>query len=529
MTGSGGPGVTVTIAMCAFVFHYKSVTIKMASSISSSASLQYVSRKSSGVSLDRRNDISYFHPELSGPELHQPDAIPYSAYANFSPDTAADRVYTSASQSADKVRSFKVGFVTSNPHTNPSAGDVFTAFELAQALQSAYRNVEVGYLRRGKDWYDEKMLGDIDIIVVLLDAYDLARALSTKRSAGGNRYSPRGAKSSLIAIAWIRNWHHRWLARPWIGNYDMLLTSSEAARDSLVGFAINIGLQTVCVANCPCGMSLGRVPAPVEILRLATNPARFNQHKKPLSRFVADYAFTGSYYNVSRDIMQLRPSSLPFKGVIVGSGWDAAPNVSAEFLEMLRGSVPYSIVPSVYTSVKVGVATFSYWAKLPNPPPFSLTHPGRGGRREPRHRPMGIPQQPRVRCSGQRCTRHHQLQGWRSRNIRGTPAHICDVGGTCIATQPKLEWRRGHNSLDKASSTGGSCESHVRHSSGGVLPDHAEEIQRNFPQEKGRSRSSSSRSSAARGGVNLRGHTNNARPRKPARCATPLFRRTRAT
>lgn len=68
---------------------------------------------------------------------------------------------------------------------------------------------------------------------------------------------------------------------------------------------------------------------------------------KPSAKYQADYVFTGSYYNVSRRIMDFDPDSLPeAKGMVLGKNWDHA-NVSDRWMKMVAGSVPYSEMPQV--------------------------------------------------------------------------------------------------------------------------------------------------------------------------------------
>lgn len=192
-----------------------------------------------------------------------------------------------------------------DPVKLPAAGDVFTAYELANSLLAAYYPavVEVRFLRRGVDWYDPVALADVDVLIVMLDAYDLGKALSalgsstttrstvgTKGGRGGGGDSTVGThaashthifgggavagssgvdinygvgavvsqpKPALITIAWMRNWFQRWLTRPWIGNYDMLLVTSDLAKSFFDDVGTQLGFQTVCVMGCP----LAHVPA----------------------------------------------------------------------------------------------------------------------------------------------------------------------------------------------------------------------------------------------------------------------------
>ena len=64
-----------------------------------------------------------------------------------------------------------------DPLKNPSAGDIFTGHELGSALELRY-NVEVVYLRKGPMWYSAAYLHRVDILITLLDDYDLSLLLS---------------------------------------------------------------------------------------------------------------------------------------------------------------------------------------------------------------------------------------------------------------------------------------------------------------------------------------------------------------
>eukprot|EP01034_Spumella_vulgaris_P022401 gene22401-28523_t len=280
-----------------------------------------------------------------------------------------------------------IGFAISDPLKTPSAGDIFTAQELGDALTLAF-NVEVRYLRRGQEWYSPSALADLDVLVTMLDAFDLGRALaavqrntaesaphSTLTSAKDRR---RSVKSSLVAVAWMRNWFQRWLTRPWVGNYDLLLGSSPSAQDFVRRIGSSVGFQVQCVMGCPVVRSNSssssatredslvnrRVSVPIELLPLATNAAVFHARNvfasTAASKYRADYVFSGSYHGVHRSVMSFDPGALlpRWKGLVVGEGWDERPggaNVSSEWRKAAVGRVPYEDMSEVYHNVKIVV------------------------------------------------------------------------------------------------------------------------------------------------------------------------------
>jgi hypothetical protein len=279
-----------------------------------------------------------------------------------------------------------------DPKTHANAGDIFTAHELALSLVRMFTknswDLNMIFLRKGKDWYDSSLLQQIDVLIVLLDSYDISKTLSSidkdysydhadplelnLPTSDSALYSQ--AKPNLIIIAWMRNWFQRWLTHPWIGNYDLLLVSSDLAKDFFLDYSSRFnGFQTTCMMNCPhdqdfevlsLNQSMGkslkpessiqsksgrRMHVPVAVLRIATNAARFSPGKGS-DEFEADYGFTGSYHAAHRRIMDFDPSSLKqWKGIVVGAGWDAS--VSKGWHSISRGMAPYSSIPSVSISV----------------------------------------------------------------------------------------------------------------------------------------------------------------------------------
>ena len=129
----------------------------------------------------------------------------------------------------------------------PLAGDIFTATELGNALLASYSNIRIVYLSKGVDWYDPLKLQEIDVLVALLDDYDLTKALRCHRPA----VMMDGPKPTLLTIAWARNWFHRWLKQPWMGNYDLIFSSSVLAQTFFYEFGRRYGHAVQCVHGCP--------------------------------------------------------------------------------------------------------------------------------------------------------------------------------------------------------------------------------------------------------------------------------------
>lgn len=129
----------------------------------------------------------------------------------------------------------------------PLAGDIFTATELGNALLASYSNIKIVYLSKGVDWYDPMKLQEIDVLVALLDDYDVTKALKCHRPA----VMMDGPKPTLLTIAWARNWFHRWLKQPWMGNYDLIFSSSVLAQTFFYEFGMRYGHAVQCVHGCP--------------------------------------------------------------------------------------------------------------------------------------------------------------------------------------------------------------------------------------------------------------------------------------
>jgi hypothetical protein len=85
------------------------------------------------------------------------------------------------------------------------------------------------------------------VLVALLDDYDVTKALQCHRPA----VLMDGPKPTLLTIAWARNWFHRWLKQPWMGNYDLIFSSSVLAQTFFYEFGKRYGHAVQCVHGCP--------------------------------------------------------------------------------------------------------------------------------------------------------------------------------------------------------------------------------------------------------------------------------------
>lgn len=203
---------------------------------------------------------------------------------------------------------FRLAFAVSEIGPEAAAGDYFTALELGSALQARFGWL-IEYLSKDalgdRGWYD---LVGIDLLIVMVDEYELPAI--------------RQASSRLITIAWTRNWFERWCERPWITEYDLHLASSRRA----------------------AGLIAQRSGKLASLLRIATNPTRFNSEGRPSYQSL-DYVFTGHFWQTSRDIVDALLSLPPhYRGAIYGKNWEQVPALA----HLHHGFVPYEQIHEVY-------------------------------------------------------------------------------------------------------------------------------------------------------------------------------------
>lgn len=204
-----------------------------------------------------------------------------------------------------------VAITLTNADVTAGWGDWYTAHELGDAVTREL-GWRVSYLERyGDRWYD--VPDDVDVIVNLLDPYELDRV-----------------PDHVVSIAWIRNHADRWVQRPWFGEYDLVLGSSERI----------------------CQFIRQSSPHDPEHFPLAVNPERFRLADEPVDPR-CDLVFTGNHWDVDRQVQQ-RVAELEAAGRLPalhvhGHGWDRVPGMAPHH----RGPVAYDELPDVYAAASL--------------------------------------------------------------------------------------------------------------------------------------------------------------------------------
>ncbi|MBI4813208.1 MAG: glycosyltransferase [Methanobacterium sp.] len=208
----------------------------------------------------------------------------------------------------------KVAFVVTETGENSSAGDYFTAMSLGKSFQKF--GWEIDYLSRteSEDWY--KVDRDVDVLISLLDAYDIRKI--------------RSKNNLLIKLAWPRNWLSRWISHPDFMDFDLVMATSETA----------------------CRYIEGKTGMKTDLLPLATDPETFNPLVEGNEKWECDYCFTGSYWKDPREIVDIvDPESLPYTFKLFGKNWDEFEKLK----DYYEGFVNYQDMPKVYRSTKIVV------------------------------------------------------------------------------------------------------------------------------------------------------------------------------
>lgn len=143
-----------------------------------------------------------------------------------------------------------------------TAGDIFTATELADHLRLHF-HVDVTFLYEDSTYYDAK---NVDVLIAMLPNFNPTRIVN--------------ARPSLVKVAWMRNWFHLWMTQPWLGHFNLLLSSSPAAKDMIDDILSKIPavFKTMCTRRCPVAykqLADRRSSVYTGCLRLATNKNKF--------------------------------------------------------------------------------------------------------------------------------------------------------------------------------------------------------------------------------------------------------------
>ena len=228
--GSSIPfNIQPVVALGAFVFHFKSVTIAQGYQRLYSQRGGDMHGVVIGGRSDYRNNLTIYqvnkeedgrlHREIR--RLRQMDSImpsivqypPVTRVSTEYEPAQSDECYARAREAAKSNAPFRratcdksiprvrIAFAISDPHRTPRAGDIMTARELGSALERA--DVSIEYLHRGPQWYDPTRLVDLDILITMLDAYDSAKALAAVAPLRSEDflYSAAGWNQSRRALA----------------------------------------------------------------------------------------------------------------------------------------------------------------------------------------------------------------------------------------------------------------------------------------------------------------------------------------
>lgn len=212
-----------------------------------------------------------------------------------------------------------IGLVVTENNMATTVGDFFTAMELGNSLKKLGYSIKYLARKDKHDWYD---IGkEVDVIISFLDIYNINKIYNYR--------------DDLIKIAWARNWFSRWCEREFFESFDIVLASSVAACDYIEKHSSKRAI----------------------LFPIATNTERFNPINKPKlndeekKKFISDISFTGSYWNVQREIIGYLKNikDLPYKCKIFGANWE---NVE-ELKEYAEGFTVYENMPKIYYNTKI--------------------------------------------------------------------------------------------------------------------------------------------------------------------------------
>ncbi|MDA7436868.1 glycosyltransferase [Synechococcus sp. AH-601-B19] len=204
-------------------------------------------------------------------------------------------------------KKINIAFVISELSLSTSAGDVFTAAELAGEFQES--GIYNCFFVKSNSNAD---LSHIDIIINMLHNASLVKY--------------KNLSLETIKICWMRNWFDKWSNHQEIDSYDLLFSSSQKACN-LLGKLLrrNIIFMPIAASN--------------EAVNY--DPSKSNQCKSKTKVFT----FIGSYFNAHRQISEwLNPKEINETFELYGHNWHNHPN----FKNYTKGPISYKNVFDVY-------------------------------------------------------------------------------------------------------------------------------------------------------------------------------------
>jgi O-antigen biosynthesis protein len=205
-----------------------------------------------------------------------------------------------------------IGFIVTETGDQTSAGDYFTALELAEELSMLGYKIKY-YTQKSNNWYN--LDSELDVLIVLLHRYNLDLINCDNKN--------------LIKIAWIRNWFDDFYQARWFDKFDIILSSSKEACDNIEN----------------------SVRKKAYYFPLATKRQSLNLTHQKDEKFLCDYCFTGSYWNDPREIMDfLNPNQLPeYTFNLYGKNWELV----EKFKQYSKAFVNYNEMSKVYANTKL--------------------------------------------------------------------------------------------------------------------------------------------------------------------------------
>jgi GT2 family glycosyltransferase len=197
----------------------------------------------------------------------------------------------------------RVGITLTKDDVSAGWGDYYTAHELGDALVGL--GWDVVYLERYADrWYQPE--DTLDVVVVLLDSFDLSRY-----------------PHPVVSIAWIRNWTHRWVGHDWFDDYDLVLVSSRPSQEVVETNSSQVA----------------------RLFPLATNPERFRP-QTPDPGLASNALFVGNYWHQPRGIIPALQTAAADDIRLYGANWQDVPGLAAA----THGPLDYALLPLAYSS-----------------------------------------------------------------------------------------------------------------------------------------------------------------------------------